>query len=436
MLKDSNRETGTWREHCSTGAAIRAQRTRHDDDNRFNCRPGADAFSLPTLTSPQRWDIFCSVVDNYGDAGVAWRLARQLAAEYRRDTRLFVDAMPVLARIAPDVDPSCERQRARGVDVVRWHGADAPLPQTAPGDVVIEAFGCGLPSSYLDAMIELPAQPAWINLEYLSAESWIEGSHGLASRQPRLPLQRHFYFPGFTAQSGGLLREAGLLARRDAFQHDPAARASLWRALGVGPAEGALAISLFCYPNRHLPALLDAWADGDASVCCIVPEGVAAGELDRWTGGAVPHPGQVLTRGRLSLAGIPFLAQDIYDQLLWACDVNLVRGEDSLVRAIWAARPLLWQPYPQPDDAQLAKLDAFLVRYVSGMPPAGAATFSALHRDWNDPAVDRNVSIAGTWDAFAGELTAGTRHARQWVAGLAAQPDLAARLVRMVEGLV
>jgi len=163
------------------------------------------------VTSPQRWDIFCSVVDNYGDAGVAWRLARQLVAEYRRAVRLFVDAMPVLARIAPDVDPSRERQRARGVDIVRWHGADVPMPPTAPGEVVIEAFGCGLPASYLGAMIALAAQPAWINLEYLSAESWIEGNHALASRHPRLPLQRHFYFPGFTPQSGGLLREAGLL---------------------------------------------------------------------------------------------------------------------------------------------------------------------------------------------------------------------------------
>jgi uncharacterized repeat protein (TIGR03837 family) len=232
-----------------------------------------------------------------------------------------------------------------------------------------------------------------------------------------------------------LLRVAGLLSRRDAFQNDPAARAALWRALGVAPAQDALAISLFCYPNRHLPALLDAWADGDRPVCCNVPEGVAAGELDRWTGGAVPRAGQVLTRGLLSLAGIPFLAQDIYDQLLWACDVNLVRGEDSLVRAIWAARPLIWQPYPQPANAQLAKLDALIVRYGSAMPPAGAATFSALHRAWNDP-VDRNASIAGTWDAFAGELTASTRHARQWAAGLAAQSDLAARLVRMVEELV
>jgi uncharacterized repeat protein (TIGR03837 family) len=248
-------------------------------------------------------------------------------------------------------------------------------------------------------------------------------------------LQRHFYFPGFTPQSGGLLREAGLLSRRDAFQNDPAAGAAFWRALGVAPAEDALAISLFCYPNRHLPALLDAWADGDRSVCCLVPEGVAAGELDRWTGGAVPHPGQVLTRGRLSLAGIPFLAQDSYDQLLWACDVNLVRGEDSLVRAVWAARPLIWQPYPQADNAQLAKLDAFLVRYGAGMPTADAPTFSALHRDWNDP-VDNNSSVGRAWDAFADELTANSRHAQRWAAELAAQSDLAARLVRMVEGLV
>ena len=387
------------------------------------------------MTSPQRWDIFCSVVDNYGDAGVAWRLARQLAAEYQRDARLFIDVLAVLARIAPDIDPSRERQRVQGVDIVRWSGADRPMPPTTPGAAVIEAFGCGLPSSYLDAMIALPAQPAWINLEYLSAENWIEGSHALASRHPRLPLQRHFYFPGFTAGSGGLLREAGLLPRRDAFQADPAARAAFWRALGAAPPEGALAISLFCYPNRHLPALLDAWADGDLAVWCALPEGVAAGELDRWTGGAVPHAGQVLARGRLSLAGIPFLAQDDYDRLLWACDVNLVRGEDSFVRALWAARPLIWQPYPQPDDAQLPKLEAFLARYGPGMQRASAASFNAFHRDWNNP-VDGNASVALTWEAFAAELPATGRHARQWTDELATQPDLAARLVRMVEGLV
>jgi uncharacterized repeat protein (TIGR03837 family) len=235
--------------------------------------------------------------------------------------------------------------------------------------------------------------------------------------------------------SGGLLREAGLLPRREAFQADPAARAAFWHSLGVAPPEGALAISLFCYPNRHLPALLDAWADGDVPVCCIVPEGVATGDLDRWSGGAVPHAGQTLMRGRLTLAGVPFVAQEDYDRLLWACDLNLVRGEDSFVRALWAARPLLWQPYPQADDAQRVKLDAFLRRYAQGMPRDSAADFDAWHRAWNDPAADE-ASSPRIWDAFAAALPSLRDHAQQWTADLASQPDLAGRLVKMVERLV
>ncbi|MGH8714997.1 MAG: elongation factor P maturation arginine rhamnosyltransferase EarP [Casimicrobiaceae bacterium] len=385
------------------------------------------------MIKPQRWDIFCAVVDNYGDAGVAWRLARQLVAEYRRDVRLFVDALPVLSRMAPEVDPAQQEQLAQGVRIARWPGASGPIPPADIADVVIEAFGCGLPPSYVDAMSAQPVPPLWINLEYLSAERWVDGCHGLVSRHPRLPLQRRFYFPGFTAQSGGLLREPDLLARRDAFRADAGERAALWRSLGVTPpTPDARAVSLFSYANRRLPPLLDAWADGDAPVCCIVPEGTSAGDIDRWTGGAVPHPGQTLARGRLSLVGVPFVAQDIYDRLLWACDLNLVRGEDSFVRALWAARPLTWQPYPQDEDAERAKLDAFLEKYARGMPEATAATFRAWQHAWADPRGSDDA--AGVlWDRFARELPALEAHARRWIAELATQRDLAASLVWTVE---
>ncbi|MGH8800309.1 MAG: elongation factor P maturation arginine rhamnosyltransferase EarP, partial [Casimicrobiaceae bacterium] len=238
------------------------------------------------MTKPQRWDIFCAVVDNYGDAGVAWRLARQLVAEHRREVRLFVDALPVLSRLAPEVDPGRDLQQAHGVCIARWPGAAGPMPPGETANVVIEAFGCGLPPWYLDAMSARPVPPVWINLEYLSAERWVDGYHGLVSRHPHLPLQRRFYFPGLSEQSGGLLREAGLLAQRDAFRGDAGARGALWRSLGIAPPEhGTLAVTLFCYENRRLPPLLDAWADGEVPVCCIVPAGTAAGELDRWTGG-------------------------------------------------------------------------------------------------------------------------------------------------------
>ena len=132
-----------------------------------------------------------------------------------------------------------------------------------------------------------------------------------------------------------------------------------------------------------MPALFDAWADGDAPVVCLVPDGVAAGALDAWTGGNVPHPGQPFRRGRLSLHAIPFVAQDDYDRLLWLSTVNFVRGEDSFVRAQWAARPFVWHIYPQAEGAHWRKLDAFVDRYVAGLAPEPAAALRRFWRAWN-----------------------------------------------------
>ena len=377
---------------------------------------------------PRRWDIFCTAVDNYGDVGVAWRLARQLAGEHGMAVRLFVDAPAVLARIAPEVDAREGLSSAHGVDVHHWSGPQGQAPAAAIEsvvDVVVEAFGCGLPAAYLEAMGAQRVQPLWVNLEYLSAETWIEACHGLASRQPRLPLVRHFYFPGFTERTGGLIRERGLFARRDAFRADPVARAALWRTLNVeAPAPGALTVSLFCYPNPGLPALFDAWADGDDAIACIVPDGVANAALDIWTGGAVPHAGQTLHRGRLRLTRVPFVAQDDYDRLLWTCDLNVVRGEDSFVRAQWAGRPLDWHCYPQADDAHIAKLEAFLARYGEGLGRDAAAAQAAFTRAWND-----GGKTVATWDGFGRALPALGMHADAWASALAAQTDLATGLV-------
>ncbi|HEX8009904.1 MAG TPA: elongation factor P maturation arginine rhamnosyltransferase EarP [Casimicrobiaceae bacterium] len=373
-----------------------------------------------------RWDIFCTVVDNYGDAGVAWRLARQLASEHSLAVRLFVDGLPALARLAPAVDATLDAQRVENVEVRKWSGRPAALRPADPGAVVIEAFGCGLPASYLASMAARERAPVWINLEYLSAEDWIEGCHGLASRHPTLPLTRYFFFPGFTPASGGLLREHDLVARRDRFRADAAARESMWRTLGLGrPGPGTLAVSLFCYPDAPLSDLLDAWAEGDAPVVCAVPQGVAGDALARWTGRTAPHIDEHLVRGRLTLAGVPFVSQDDYDRLLWACDVNFVRGEDSFVRAQWAARPVVWHVYAQSENAHRLKLDAFLARYCAGLAPELAAAVSAFCRAWNG---DGNIGPA--WARLAEERTALTTHAEAWAARLAAQSDLAATLVR------
>ncbi len=224
-----------------------------------------------------RWDIVCRVVDNFGDGGVCWRLARQLAAEHGLAVTLWIDDVATLARIEPALDPRRDDQVARGVRVRRYSESH-PATFIDP-DVVIEAFACGLSDPYRDAMAAQPRPPVWVNLEYLSAESWVESAHALPSPHPRMPLTCWFYFPGFTASTGGLLREVGLPEARNAFMRDPAARAAAWRAIGVAPPESALTISLFCYANSALPALLDAWAEGDEEI-------VVHGSGGRGAGGA------------------------------------------------------------------------------------------------------------------------------------------------------
>ncbi len=384
------------------------------------------------MNLPRRWDIFCAVVDNYGDAGIAWRLARELAAEHGLSVRLFCDRMHTLARIAPDVDPGFDVQSVRGVELRRW---DGPSGRDAPaiGAVIVEMFGCGLPEAVLRAMSENASQPMWINVEYLSAEEWVESTHGLASRHPRLPLVRYFFFPGFTSRTGGLLRERDLISTRDAFQRSDDARAALWGRLRLrAPEPGALTASLFCYANRSLSALLGIWADGSQPIFCVVPEGVASPALEAWNGGSTMQSGRTITRGRLTLASIPFVAQESYDPLLWACDINFVRGEDSFVRAQWAARPLIWQTYPQAEDAHRLKLDAFVARYGRALPPPAANAYGAFSRAWND-AIPMRVAH---WRDLMEARPALGAHARKWSEELAGLPELASSLVKFVSDRV
>ncbi|MEO7323124.1 MAG: elongation factor P maturation arginine rhamnosyltransferase EarP, partial [Burkholderiales bacterium] len=162
------------------------------------------------------WDIFCRVVDNYGDIGVCWRLARQLAADHTMAVRLWVDNLDSFERLCPAIDVSQDSQRIAAIKVHRWC---EPFPDAVPGDVVIEAFGCELPAAFRAAMAEKSRAPLWINLEYLSAEKWVTENHALPS--PQTTLTKYFFFPGFVAGTGGLLRERHLIAQRDKFQRNP-----------------------------------------------------------------------------------------------------------------------------------------------------------------------------------------------------------------------
>jgi uncharacterized repeat protein (TIGR03837 family) len=378
------------------------------------------------MACPRSLELFCRVVDNFGDIGVCWRLARQLAGEHGVAVRLWVDDLASFQRICAAVDPAAEEQVRQGVVVRRWHEAMA-LPAPAKiGDAVIEAFGCALPPAFEQAMAQRPVPPVWINLEYLSAEDWVAGCHGLPSPHPQLPLTKHFFFPGFEAGTGGLLREAGLDARRAAFMSDPIQQADFLAGLGVRPAPDAMLISLFCYPLAPLPALLDALRDDERPSLLLVPQGVASVQLAAWAG-RLPAPGEVLRTGGLSLQQVPFLDQPDYDRLLWCCDLNFVRGEDSMVRAQWAGRPLVWQIYPQQEDAHRVKLEAFLSLYCAGMRPDVAQACRSAWHAWNG-----DGDMAASWPVLRASLPALQAHMADWCAHLHTLGDLAGNLLDFI----
>lgn len=366
-----------------------------------------------------RWDIFCAVVDNYGDIGVTWRLARQLVAEHDAVVRLWVDDLAALRRLCPQADCLAAHQVLEGVDVCHWPVDWQPVQ---PGDVVIEAFACHLPAAFISAMAAQPRKPLWLNLEYLSAEDWVGGCHGLPSPQAG-GLQKFFFFPGFTAQTGGLLREGDLLARRRAFQANPAARVAFLAGLGVQLLEGARLISLFAYENSGLASWLDALVADTRPTQLLVPQGRILGDLQAWLGAAELPPGGSWRRGNLQVQLLPFVRQDDYDRLLWSCDFNAVRGEDSFVRAQWAGRPLLWHIYVQEEQAHLEKLEAFLQLYLQGLSAEAVVALGSTWRAWN-----AGQGMDESWAALQKVWPEVSEYAEQWCLQQASRPDLAATL--------
>ncbi|MDR3453177.1 MAG: elongation factor P maturation arginine rhamnosyltransferase EarP [Rhodoferax sp.] len=354
------------------------------------------------------WDIFCKVIDNFGDIGVCWRLSADLAARGEQ-VRLWVDDASALRWMAPAGCP--------GVTVLPWAQSLDPtgLP---PADVLVEAFGCETAPEFIAACVDgaraTGQKPVWINLEYLSAESFVERAHGLPSpvmSGPGAGLTKYFFYPGFTARTGGLLREPGLARRQLEFDR------STWLARrGVDP-QGERLVSLFCYEPPALEGLLDQLAGGARPTRLLVTAGRAAAA----TRAAIEHKNRLkpLWNGRhqLSISYLPALTQIDFDHLLWACDLNFVRGEDSLVRALWAGKPFVWQIYPQDDAAHHGKLQAFLDMLQA---PASLRQF---HQVWNGASGAGLPPIDG---AVWGQAAAAAR------TRLLAQDDLTCQLLQFV----
>lgn len=358
-------------------------------------------------TTP-RCDIFCRVIDNYGDIGVCWRLARQLVAEHGWQVRLWVDDLNSChALVEPDA----------GIEIQHW-GDD--FNAIAPADIVIEAFACELPDTYLAAMARQARPPIWINLEYLCVEAWGAGFHAQPSPHPRLPLTKYFFVPGVLSGSGGVLHERNLQADRQHFDRGAA------RAQYAANSAGHWAF-MFCYNNPTLPALLDAWRDGDSPVHCLVAAGLPTEQVSHWLGTPLTA-GQSQQRAQLTLHPLPFVKQSEFDALLWTCDMNFIRGEDSFCRAQLAALPLIWQIYPQADAVHIDKLAEFATAYCANLPKAAAHAWQDFQDQWNAPTPPAPKALADAWQTLQHHMPALHSHAETWLKHLISLGNLAENL--------
>ena len=354
-----------------------------------------------------RWDIFCQIVDNYGDAGICWRLARSLSSIHGQEVRIFCDDLPTLNLLASGVDHAI-MDRVKILPLEASH-SNTRHPVQAP-DVVIEAFGCDLPKRYLAGLFIAAIKPIIINLEYLSAEPWIMDFHGKPSPQSH-GIPKYFFFPGFQDLAGGLLLDPIPLAGELTAQKIPQDLREAW--LKLRPK--AKRISIFCYPGAPLQKWLDDLGTLKEDFDILLTHGhseILALSMRKQT--SLPE--------NLQLVSIPFISQDEYDWMLSQCDFNIVRGEDSFVRAQLAGKPFIWHIYQQNDQAHEVKLRAFLDIYLeTTQQDLKFAVIEAMN--WAKPS--EWFSTLGIWNG----------HAQAWRTQLLQKQEdggLAARLLRFV----
>jgi len=374
----------------------------------------------------RRCDLFCAVVDNFGDIGICWRLARQLVAEHHWQLCLWVDDLISFQMICPQVDATLADQQVFGVRIRHW---TSPLPALAAEDrpdLLLDALACTTPDNYLHWLASLQPLPLWLNLEYLSAEAWVEGCHALPSPHPSLPLKKFFFFPGFTDKTGGLLREHGRVEYLHQLSVDTGAQQQFWQRIDQPDAmKYQRKISLFAYSQPAIASWIEFLQQQDQPHLVLVPQGRLADELSQQF--PLLASGR-FDKGNLSLRLLPFMPQPDYDLLLACCDINFVRGEDSIIRAHWAGKPFIWQIYRQDELAHQQKLRAFLQRFLLQASPEVAESVEAMFWAW-----DHEQDCVLVWQKYVENLQAIQQHTQDWLAFLTSQQDLASNLVRFVE---
>ena len=283
-------------------------------------------------------DIFCQVIDNYGDVGVAYRLAREFKRVYpNKKLRFIINQMEELNLI----------KKSEEIEIITYQDI-SKIENSA--DLIIESFGCEIPKEYMDRALK--NSKLIINLEYFSAEDWVDDFH-LQESFLGENLKKYFFIPGLSKKSGGILLDKEFLERKKKVTKN---KGYYLKKIGINEKYDLIG-SVFSY-EKNFDFLIEELKKLDKKILLLILSEKTQKNFIKYFDNGNNYD-------KIKFVKLPFFTYDKYEELLALCDFNLVRGEDSFVRALLLGKPFLWHIYPQDENTHIKKLESFLEKYCS-----------------------------------------------------------------------
>ena len=281
-------------------------------------------------------DIFCQVIDNYGDVGVAYRLAREFKRVYpNKKLRFVINKTEELNLI----------RKSEDIEIILYKDI-SKIENSA--DLIIESFGCEIPKKYMHKALK--NSKLIINLEYFSAEKWVDDFH-LQESFLGGNLKKYFFIPGLSEKSGGILLDNEFLERKKKVE---ANKEYYLKKFGIKEKYDLIG-SVFSYEKNFGSLIEELKKLGKKIILLMLSEKTQKNFIKYFDNGN--------NYDKIKFVKLPFFTYDKYEELLALCDFNLVRGEDSFVRALLLGKPFLWHIYPQDENTHIKKLESFLEKY-------------------------------------------------------------------------
>lgn len=305
-------------------------------------------------------DIFCEIIDNYGDIGVVYRTAKELQKIFPKSKiRAFLNKLDEFKKINSQVI-DLPSQNIDGIEYITFDYLRDNANELLTAQVIIEAFGCQIPKEYME--IAYDNSELLINLEYLSAEDWIEDFHLQSSPLGRGKLKKVFFMPGFTEKSGGVIADSNYLERIQRVLENKEFYEKKYLS-DIEDRENKIIGTLFSYEKNFTPLLEDLKKLDKDVVILAMGEKTQDSLRKILKNFSIEDFRNSLKYGKIEIRFLNFLNQEEYEELINIVDFNFVRGEDSFIRAVLTGKPYMWHIYCQEEYAHMDKIEGFLDKY-------------------------------------------------------------------------